>query len=295
MKALLGAANLSEKDSMHLHFALAKSEHDLGNKELCINHVIRGNAIRRKELAYDISRDEQLFASIKNFFDFEISNKPQNFASSLSSKPIFILGMPRSGTTLVEQIISSNSKVFGAGELEFLNQAINTSSWQLEKDRQRVFSTVRSFYNRKISALCDALNVTDKMPLNFRWVGFILNSMPESKIVHLTRSPAAVCWSNLKKFFPAEGMAFTFDSQDIAKYYRLYQDLMDFWHEKYPDTIYNLNYERLTENQEEEIRKLFDYLEFEWEDNLLDFHKNARAITTASSIQVRQKCIEEAL
>ena len=289
MKTLVCADDLSEKDLMHLHFALAKSEGDLGNKELCINHLIQGNAIRKKDLAYHISQDEQLFASVKKFFESDAANKQANFISNLSTTPIFILGMPRSGTTLVEQIVSSHSMVYGAGELEFLRQAIINSRWQLDKDRQQVFSSVRSFYNLKISEVSDASIITDKMPLNFWWIGFILNALPEAKIVHLKRDPTAVCWSNLKTYFPSEGMGFTFDGQDIAKYYKLYQHLMDFWHQKYPKKIYDLNYEKLTENQEEVTRKLFDYLELEWEDNVLEFHKNERSVSTASNIQVRQK------
>ena len=289
MKKLICAEDLSEKDLMHLSFALAKAEDDLGNNELFINHLIQGNAIRKKLLAYDIARDEQLFASIKQFFDSDAANKQADFVPNCSTTPIFILGMPRSGTTLVEQIVSSHSNVFGAGELDFLNQAIINSRWQVEKDREQVFSRVRSFYNLKISEVSAASIITDKMPLNFRWIGFIRNALPDAKIVHVQRNPAAVCWSNLKTYFPSEEMGFTFDSQDVAKYYRLYKNLMDFWQRKYPQKIYNLNYERLTEDQEEETRKLLDYLELEWEDNVLEFYKNERSVSTASNLQVRQK------
>ena len=289
MKKLICAEDLSEEDLMHLHFALAKSEYDLGNRELFMKHLIQGNAIRKRDLAYDISRDKQLFASIKQFFDSDAANNQADFIFNFSTTSIFILGMPRSGTTLVEQIVSSHSNVFGAGELEFLNQAIFKSRWQLEIDRQQIFSTVRSFYNLKISEVSDASIITDKMPLNFRWIGFILNALPNAKIVHVKRDPAAVCWSNLKTYFPSVGLGFTFDAQDIAKYYRLYEDLMEFWQQKFPGKIYNLNYEKLTENQEEETKKLFDYLELEWEDNVLEFHKNERIVSTASNIQVRQE------
>lgn len=189
----------------------------------------------------------------------------------------------------MEQIVSSHSHVFGGGELDFLNRAISNSGWQVANDRQQVFSVVRAFYNQKISEVSDASIITDKMPLNFRWIGFILNALPEAKIVHLKRNPAAVCWSNLKYNFPSEIMGFTFDAQDVAKYYRLYEDLMDFWHQKYPEKIYDLNYEKLTENQVDETRRLFDYLELEWQANVLAFHKNERSVSTASNIQVRQE------
>ena len=289
MKKLICAEGLSEKDLMHLSFALGKSELDLGNKEPAINHLIRGNAIRKKELAYDISQDEQLFVSIKQFFNSDATNKQADVVSGFSTRPIFILGMPRSGTTLAEQIVASHSNVFGAGELEFLDQAISNSRWRVEKDRQQVFSSVRAFYNQQISEVSDASIITDKMPLNFRWIGFIANALPDAKIVHLKRDSAAVCWSIFKTYFGATGLGFAFDIQDIAKYYRLYEDLMDFWHQKYPGKIYDLNYEKLTENQNAETRKLFDYLDLGWEDNVLDFYKNKRIVRTASNIQVRRE------
>jgi tetratricopeptide (TPR) repeat protein len=289
MKKLLDAEDLSEKKLMHLHFALAKVEHDLGNKEAYINHLTQGNAIKKKSLSYDFSQDEQLFYSIREFFESDRASSQDDFSSNISATPIFILGMPRSGTTLVEQIVSSHSKVFGAGELAFLDQAIISSKWRLEKDRQQVFSTVRNLYNQKITGVSDASIITDKMPFNFRWIGFIKNALPNAKIVHVKREPAAVCWSNLKTYFLSEIMAFTFDARDIAKYYKRYEGLMEFWHQKYPKTIYDLSYEKLTENQEEETRKLFDYLELGWEDNVLEFHMNERSVSTASNFQVRQK------
>ena len=139
MKKLICAEDLSERDLMHLSFALAKSEDDLGNKELFINYLIQGNAIRKKILAYDIAQDKQLFASIKQFFDSDAANKQADFLPNCSTTPIFILGMPRSGTTLVEQIVSSHSNVYGGGELDFLNQAIINSRWQLRKGSETSF------------------------------------------------------------------------------------------------------------------------------------------------------------
>ena len=127
------------------------------------------------------------------------------------------------------------------------------------------------------------------MPYNFRWVGFILKAFPEAKIVYLKRDPAAVCWSNFKLYFPARGLGYSFDRKDVAQFYILHADLMDFWQKKFPDKIYTLNYEKLTENQEEETRKLFAYLGLDWEDKVLDFHKSERSVRTASNQQVRKK------
>ena len=131
--------------------------------------------------------------------------------------------------------------------------------------------------------------ITDKMPLNFRWLGFIRHAFPEAKIVHVTRDARATCWSIFKTFFNATGLGFSNDLHDVSEYYKLYIDLMAFWREQYPGWIYDLDYESLTLNQDEETRKLLKSMELEWEPQCLAFHKNSRAVRTASATQVRQK------
>ena len=126
------------------------------------------------------------------------------------------------------------------------------------------------------------------MPLNFQWIGFILYAFPNAKIIHLKRNPMAICWSNYKLYFVSKDMDFSFNQIDIAKYYKLYENLMEFWHKKFPKKIYDFDYEKLTENQEEQTRKLFDYLGLKWDKEVLNFHRNQRAVKTASSDQVRK-------
>ena len=124
---------------------------------------------------------------------------------------------------------------------------------------------------------------------SIRATKFVLAHNPEAKIIHVNRNPAAVCWSNYKYYFPANGMRYSFDMEDIAHYYGLYQDLMQFWHGAFPNRIYDLTYETLTENQLEETQKLLTYLKLDWQDAVMDFHKNTRSVATASSQQVRTK------
>ena len=126
------------------------------------------------------------------------------------------------------------------------------------------------------------------MPLNFQWIGFILYAFPSAKIIHLKRNPMAICWSNYKLYFVSKDMDFSFNQIDIAKYYKLYENLMEFWHKQFPKKIYDFNYEKLTENQEGQTRKLFDYLGLKWDKEVLNFHRNQRAVKTASSDQVRK-------
>ena len=127
------------------------------------------------------------------------------------------------------------------------------------------------------------------MPFNFRWIGFICAAMPEARIIHVKRDARATCWSNFKHYFPHRGNGFAYDLQDVAEYYKLYVGLMAFWHEKCPGRIYDLTYETLTEYQEDETRKLLEYVGLDWEDRCLDFHKTKRVVRTASATQVRRK------
>ncbi len=130
---------------------------------------------------------------------------------------------------------------------------------------------------------------TDKMPLNFRWLGFILLSNPAVKIIHVIRNKDAVCWSVFKQLFSGTAMGFAYDLKDIYKYYELYENLMEFWEKMFPNRIYRLDYERLTVNQKEETQKLLDYCGLEWEDRCMEFQNNKRTVRTASFAQVRKK------
>lgn len=289
MRQFIQSNQISGHEVAHLNFALGKVEEGLGNLEASFRFYKQANYLRKTELNYKISDDVQLFESIKNFFKNDPLPDQNATRSKLKSQPIFVLGMPRSGTTLCEQIISSHSRVFGAGELETFYRALHLSKWEFVSDKKAVAELTRGAYAKKTENLSKLPFFTDKMPMNFRWIGFILQSFPEVKIVHTVRNPVAVCWSNFQRYFPASGMSFTFDLKDVAQFYLMYTDLMAFWHQKFPGRIYDLSYEKLTENQEEETRKLFAYLGLDWEDKVLDFHKSERSVRTASNQQVRKK------
>ncbi len=215
--------------------------------------------------------------------------------SSSNKKIIFILGMPRSGTSLVEQIISSHNEVHGAGELKALSkiiiQLIQTSSAidKIDLSENTILSIRQKYLDYLLSLNISENVITDKMPLNFRNIGFILSAFPEAKIVHLKRDSKAICWSIYKHYFSSKGTGWAYSQEDLAKYYGLYLQLMEFWHEIYPNQIYDLGYEDLTNNQEEETQKLLEYCELEWDESCLNFHTNERAVQTASSMQVRKK------
>ncbi|MEK9599065.1 MAG: sulfotransferase, partial [Alphaproteobacteria bacterium] len=150
--------------------------------------------------------------------------------------------------------------------------------------------TIRAQYFETLTTCADGASVvTDKLPLNFRWAGFIKQIFPEAKIIHLKRDPHAICWSIYKHEFASKGYGFAYDIDDLANFYRLYADLMEVWHSLLQDNIYELNYERLTQSQEEETRALLAFCDLAWAPQCLDFHKTERAVQTASNVQVRKK------
>ena len=285
---LINKKNLSEKDSTYLFFAMGKAQLDIGNSEKALQLINTGNSLRKKELKYKIQKSKDIFDKIKNNFK-ELNIKNEKTSPDSISQPIFIVGMPRSGTTLVEQILSSHSSIYGAGELDFLDNAINLIDWQNNKIQKKDIIEIRKNYINELKKISKSTYTTDKMPLNFRWIGFIAYAFPNAKIIHVKRDAMATCWSNYKNNFSRPGMSFTFDQVDIAEYYKLYEDLMDFWQKKFPKKIYELNYDKLTENQELESRKIFNYLGLKWENSVLEFHNNSRIVQTASNIQVRKK------
>ena len=295
MQDLLLNGNLSQSDLVHINFALAKANEDLGKKDDLFKSLNEGNRLRKEELNYSLNKDLDEHSNLKRLININLSNSKESVKFKSSKiRPIFIVGMPRSGTSLVEQILSSHQKIHGAGELSTLNNLIvPIISDYILKDKKVTedsYLSVRNDYLSYISRLnVTETIITDKMPTNFRYIGFILKAFPEAKIIHLNRDSRAICWSIYKSYFPGEGLGWAFNMKDLAGYYNSYIDLMTFWHQLFPRKIYDICYEDLTTNQEEETRKLLKYCELEWDDNCLNFHNNKRAVKTTSSLQVRKK------
>ena len=293
MESLYSKSDLHPLHKINLCFSLAKAYEDLNQKDNFFKFLNEGNALRKKELNYDIIQSNNVHSTIINLFSSNqtVINKPKK---NSKIKPIFIVGMPRSGTTLVEQIISNHHKVYGAGELLTLRKVIDPILESYLKDNKykiskKDLSLAREQYIDSLSNLnVSEKIITDKMPVNFRLIGFILYAIPEAKIIHIKRDARAICWSNYKHYFSA-GNGFSFDQDDLVKFYTLYSEMMDFWHTLYPKKIYDISYEELTKNQKNETQKLLNYCELDWDDNCLNFHKNSRGVVTASSSQVRQK------
>ena len=296
MESLLSSDNLSQSERIQLCLALARVNEGLGKQNEFFKYLDEGNSLRKKELNYSIDQSSEVHSTIKRLFN----SLPPSIIESKSFNPselcpIFIVGMPRSGTSLVEQIISSHQEVYGAGELDTITKLAspiikNFLAGDINHLTEQALLFIREEYLDMLSQFNTSENIiTDKLPLNFQYIGFILSAFPDAKIIHLKRDARATCWSNYKYYFKNKENGYSYNFDDLARFYGLYIDLMDFWHELYPNQIYDMCYEDLTINQEEETRKLLEYCELDWDENCLNFHTNKRAVKTISTLQVRQK------
>ena len=267
MKSLLSSDKLSPSDRRHICFALSKVNENLDNQDELFKYLHEANRLRKQELNYSLDRSKTLFSTIKEMFSSPYSDIEKSLSSEPSTfKPIFIVGMPRSGSTLVEQIISSHHAVHGAGELTNLPTIIGPIATDqvnqgINKLPEKSFFSIREQYLDALSNLnVPEIVITDKLPLNFLYIGLILTAFPEAKIVHTKRDARAICWSIYKLNFRNTGNGYSYNIDDLAGFYGLYTDLMDFWHQLFPGQIYDVCYEDLTTNQEEETRKLLESL-----------------------------------
>ena len=294
MTTLYSKSGLVNSDKVKICFALAKIYEDLGNQEKFFKFLDEGNALRKQELNYSVTDSKDFHNSLVKTFHKAPPIIQKSLSKNSNIQPIFIIGMPRSGTSLVEQIISSHHSVHGAGELTNLKEIIspilkNYLNQNKRKLTKEDFLLIRQQYLDSLKDLnVSEKIITDKMPMNFRLIGFILSAIPEAKIIHLKRDARATCWSNYNHYFTS-GNGFTFNQEDLAEFYCMYTEIMEFWHQLFPKKIYDISYEELTINQKKETQKLLKYCELDWDEDCLNFHKNKRGVLTASASQVRKK------
>lgn len=287
MREQYATGALQGEELCQLCFALARACEDIGETAVSFRYLSQANRLRKKRLGYDILSDKELFANIKSI-DRQMPEhdviKPVQ-----SATPILITGMPRSGTTLVEQILASHSQVEGAGELPHLNMACSPLFRSGQQPGKEKLSELRTGYLGQVDNISEGKPfVTDKMPHNFRWIGLAAHILPEARIIHVRRDPRAVCWSNFKQCFATTALEYAYDLQDIVEYHAMYRDLMAHWHDRYPGRIIEVDYEQLTADPERQVRKLVEAAGLEWEDRCLSFHENVVEVNTASRQQVRQ-------
>jgi len=282
---------------MQLSFGLGKVNDDLKDYGRAFDYFAEGNAIRRRGIDYDPVRTHGEFEAMKKVFDqaFFETHKPSDISDDT---PIFVVGMPRSGTTLVEQIIASHPKVFGAGELNILKTAVGKQfpmnmpggfPGGIADMPDKAFAEAGQAYLDMLHARYPGYrHVTDKMPGNFLLVGFLHMMLPKAKIVHCARDAAATCLSIFKVHFRGDGHRYGYDLGELADFHNLYADIMAHWHKVLPGVVHDVRYEDFVADQEGQTRALMAYLGLPWDDKVLSFHEADRPVRTASAAQVRQ-------
>ena len=294
---LLGEPGISASDKTHCQFALGNVYHSAGNFDLAFEHYHAGNTLKRQVTDYNADHysayvDRLIATYSKEYF---ASHRQTSAGSDL---PVFIVGMPRSGTTLVEQIISSHPKVYGAGELATFGMFEQEIARRFAPDHNYPESItlcsdqdLHDFASRYVDELrhhsADAQRVSDKMPSNFARVGLIKAAFPEARIIHCQRNPLDTCISNYLHYF-AVGNEYSFDLQDLGRYYLDYERLMAHWRELFPGEVLEIRYEDLVADQEAVSREMIDYIGLKWDRRCLKFYRNQRAVNTFNSKQVRQ-------
>ncbi|MFT6310021.1 MAG: tetratricopeptide (TPR) repeat protein [Porticoccus sp.] len=288
---------MNQAKAMPIHFALGKCYEDLKMDEKAFSHFLKGCEIKRSKIDYDANSQHKNIQAIIDFFNPGMIDSLSG-AGNPSTTPIFILGMPRSGTTLTEQIISSHSAVFGAGELPDLLQLANTpldngatvgfpgSIKNLTKEH---LTALGDQYVAQVQAIApEAKNITDKMPANFFCVGLIHLMLPNAKIIHIRRNPIDTCLSGFSKLFN-NGQAHSYNLAELGRYYCNYDRMMKHWHKVIPsDNFMEIQYEDLVANTAQKTRELISFVNLEWDDVCLNFQDNKRAVRTASIAQVRK-------
>jgi Sulfotransferase family len=297
MEAAYRRSEPNSHDRAALGFGLFKAYENLGDYARAFSHLAEANRAHRNSYRYDPDLEGEIFGELKSFFSpARISRLAgQGYRSRT---PIFIVGMPRSGTTLTEQILATHSMVGGGGELELMTNLVR-SELMTPRDHKLILDEKHFTADRLLrmgwTYLQAALplaegkpHVTDKMPLNFRWIGVIKAILPDAKIIHCRRAPLDTCFSIYASYFGSDGNRFAYDLDEIGAYYSHYSSLMAHWRAVFPDDIHDFVHENLVADQERETRRLLDFLDLPFEPACLEFEKTERRTATVSNAQVKR-------
>ena len=283
---------------VQLHYALAKELEDIGDHDAAFESLSQGAAIKRRQMQYDVKTDLGIISKIRETFGPGMFDG--HIQGSTSPDPIFVLGMPRTGTTLVERILGSHLAVFPAGELNNFSLELiplvrkasggkRLSRPEFVQVSARVdFRVLGEAYLSATRPLRDARpHFIDKLPFNFLYAGLIHLALPVARIVHVERHPMDTCYAVYKQLF-RDAYPFSYALDELGRYYIAYHGLMQHWNTVMPGVIHTIHYENLVADTEGEARRLLEYCRLPWEDACLRFHENRQASTTASALQVRQ-------
>ena len=297
-KLLSDVETLDVENQIAAHFAMGKALGDLGQHHDAFPHLQKGNALKRRTFVYDEPQRLAMLENVRTMFSRDFL-QARSGGGDTSWSPIFIVGMPRSGTTLMEQVLASHSKVFGAGELEAFKEAISecveghgivpaypTLVEALSGDHIRQLGEI--YTSRARARAPEAERIVDKMPLNFAFVGLIHLALPNARFINTRRDPLDTCVSCFSLLFTGS-QPFAYDLAELGRYYRGYESVMEHWHKVLPPgVIIDVHYEDLVDDLEGSARRVLRHCGLDWEDACRDFHDTKRAVRTASLMQVRQ-------
>lgn len=298
LRAVLSRPRLRDADVMLASFALAKELEDVGQFEESFAALMQANRVKRRSLTYDVGTDVRAMANVATHYSTEAMDGIAE--GDQTPGPVFIVGMPRTGTTLVERILASHADVGSVGEavdfpMEMAASArsAHARSGSTDTDLVRA-SRLIDFGELGRNYLAAARQLAgpepyfvDKLPFNFRYCGLIHKALPKASIVHLIRDPMDTCYAVFKTLF-INAYHFAYQLDELAEYYVAYRRMMDHWHAVMPGVILDVRYEELVSDPETQCRRLLAHCGLPWQDEVLDFHRSTKASTTASTAQVRQ-------
>jgi tetratricopeptide (TPR) repeat protein len=288
----------ADGEQMFLQFALARAFADIGDHERSFEHLERGNSLKRKQIAYDeTSTLDNLKRTEAAFSDKML--RPQTGLGDPSDAPLFIVGMPRSGTTLVEQILAAHPKVFAAGETDDFAKAMLSCGGSMA-ETQNVPESVSQippgewrklgarYIERVRSYAPEAERLVNKLPDNFRLIGFIRLALPNARIIHMRRDPIDTCLSCYSRVFTGY-IPYVYELGELGRYYNAYRSLTKHWREVLPESaLLEVQYEKLVTDFEAQTRRIISYCGLDWDERCLSFYQYERQVRTASAVQVRQ-------
>ena len=294
---------LPADDAIPLHFALARTWDSLKDADKASMHLEAGNRLKRAAINYDEARQARFFADFARVFDADFV--AGHALDTEDARPVFIVGMPRSGTTLVEQILASHPDVHGAGEIHALRNCLRE---ELPPDPgdfalpaglagldKAAFARVAARYSRYLDALApEAARITNKLPGNMVFVGLMSLLYPQARIIHCSRDAMDTCFSCYSKLFTT-GHPFAYEQGELGRFYKMYAALMQHWQQALPGRMLELRYEDLLGDFEPQVRRLVAHLDLPWDDACLRFHESERAVRTASLAQVRRPIYQDSL
>jgi len=291
-------------DLLYIGHALAREYEALGDYDKSYQYLSESKKAKLAEFNYQFSDDKYMFNALTELFTTPSINDPtQNLVNAGydSSEPLFVVGMPRTGTTLVERILSKHSAVTSAGELQhfgLLLKELSKTTTNKVIDKETVMAAASVNFSQLGKAYIDSTRAitgssakfVDKMPLNVLYAGFIIKALPKAKIVCLDRGPLDTIVSNYRQLFAVNFSYYNYayDLQTTAQFYHQFKQLTQLWLRLFPDNFYVVNYEKLVNNPKKEAKKIIEFCGLDWQEQCLDIHKNSAPVATASAVQVRQ-------